>query len=303
MTDQELPDAAITLAAESMRLATLVENLLPHVLPAKRWDTSQETFRISPQDKENPFVFCWMKLAGAVATVVPMCSLIAVGSHFAAAILARSILEATLSITFMFPDLKKSQPWPSPKQKNSLDQFYSEIWEDFLKPFDTTKKPSQIPLGDLCSAWGNFISAQPGLNPHDMIQTARQHMSFLSNFTHMGYPAIMELLREQPLRLSGKEVYSLFTTHAAASILDNVCQSASSLLMFHIKIYKEIPNVNVKSRVELFEQDQHAIDDISHRLQAGFNLICDGNRLLRAMKNGKPIDEFLNPTTPEESAP
>lgn len=303
MTDHELPDAAITLAAESMRLAKLVENLLPHVLPATQWDTSQETFRISPEDKDNPFLFCWMKLAGAVATVVPMCTLMIIGSYFAAAILARSIFEATLSITFMFPDPKKPQPWPSPKQEKALDQFYTEIWEDFLKPFDTTKKTSQISLDDLCSAWGNFISAHPGLNPHDMIQTARQNMSFYSNHTHMGYPALMELLREQPLRLSGKDTCALFTLQHAAIILDNVCQSTSSLLLFHIKLYREIPNENMKRLVELFEQNQRDVDAISHRLQTGFGLICDEKKLLRAMKTGKSIDNILNPATPEKSAP
>lgn len=303
MSDQEQHDTAIALATESMRLAMLVENFLPHVLPAKRWDASQETFRISPEDKANPFIFCWMKLAGAVATVVPMCSLIAVGSNFAAAILARSILEATLSITFMFPDPKKPQPWPSPKQEKALDQFYTEIWDDFLKPFDTTKKTSQIPLDDLCSAWGKFISAQPGLNPHDMTQTVRHTMSVHSNYTHMGNPALMELLREHPLRLSGKEAYAIFTLQDAAIILDNVCQSTSSLLVFHIKCYRELSNETLKSLVELFEQNQRIVDDISHRLQAAFGLICDGKRLLRAMKTGKPLDEFLTPSTSERQAP
>jgi len=247
MPDQEQPDAAMTLAAESIRLARLVEPLLPHVLPAKRWDTSQEAFRFSHEDQENPFVFCWMKLAGAVATVVPMCSLMAVGSYFAAAILARSIFEATLSITFMFPDPKKAHPWPSPKQEKALEQFYSEIWNDNLKPFDTTKKTSQIPLDNLCAAWGNFISAQPGLNPCDMIQTARQNMSFYSNHTHMGYPALMELLREQPIRLSGKEDFAFFTVHDAAILLDNVCQSFSKKRIVFVASSKHTRNSLVAS--------------------------------------------------------
>lgn len=300
MTDQDKNAAAMMLATESIRLAKSMEALLPNVLPVKHWDETQKAYRNSSEAKEDPFLFCWMKLAGATATVVPMCSLMAIGSYFAASILARSILEAVLSITFMFPDPSNSLPWPSTKQKRALDQFYTEIWDDILKPYETAKQTSQIPYDELFSSWGRLVGQQPGLNTHDMIQTVRQCMSCYSNYTHMGYPALMELFRGTPLRLSGKEsTHAHFTLNEAAIILDNVCHAASNILSIYSKGLKNIPEQNAIRIAELCEQHQGTVDAISQRLINGFGLTCDTQKLLRAMKTGKPIDELLNPIPSE----
>jgi len=53
MTDQVKTEAAMTLVAESMRLAKTVETLLPQILPLKNWDAAQKAFRHSPEAKET----------------------------------------------------------------------------------------------------------------------------------------------------------------------------------------------------------------------------------------------------------
>lgn len=304
MTDQVKAKAAKTLADESKCLAETVETLLPHVLPPKNWDAARKAFRHSPEAKENPIVFCWLKLAGAVATVVPMCSLMAAGFCFAAVILARSVSEAVLSITFMLPN-PNIPDWPNEKQKKALSNFYTEIWDDILKPYETTKKISQIPLGDLCAAWGNIAGALPGLNPHDMTQTARQHMSCDSNYTHMGYPALMELFREDPITLTGKEsTHAHFTLQDAAINLNSVCHATSLILDNHTKdLQKKSDGPTVVRLIATCRQQQRKIEAISQRLTTGFGLNCDSTKLLRAMKTGKPIDDLLNPNHSERPTP
>jgi len=304
MTDQVKIEAAMTLTAESMRLAKNVESLLSQILPPKIWDADLYVFRHSPEAQKDPIVFCWLKLAGAVATVVPMCSLMAAGFCFAAVILARSVWEAVLSITFMLPN-PNIPDWPNEKQKKALSNFYTEIWDDHLKPYETTKKISQIPLKYLCAAWGNIAGALPGLNPHDMTQTARQHMSCDSNYTHMGYPALMELFREDPVRLRGKEsTHAYFTLQHAVTSLNSVCYATSLILDTQVKdLQKKSDGPTVVRLIATCRQQQRKIEAISQRLTTGFGLNCDSTKLLRAMKTGKPIDDLLNPNHSERPTP
>jgi hypothetical protein len=292
MTDDKYKEASLILATESVRLANALETVLPKILPLTRWDEAQKAFRHSPDAKENPLLFCWMKLAGATATVVPMCSLMAIRSCFAAAILARSVRESILCIQFMYPTSGKSE-WLNEKQKIALQNFYTEIWADIQRPFETTKKTAQIPLDDLCASWGRLVSTQPDANPSDMTATARHLMSCYSNYTHMGYPALMELFRVPPLRLSGKEAtLAHFDLHGAANVLDGVCQVASAMIGFHSKGLEDFPAE--KALRTLCEQQQSAVEEISKRLDAGFSHGDRSKQILRAMKTGKPIDDLLD---------
>jgi len=192
--------------------------------------------------------------------------------------------------------------WPNDKQKTALQNFCKEIWDDYLRPFETEKNTSQIRLDDLCASFGKHVGGQPEANPHDMTQTARHLMMFFSNYTHMGYPALMELFRDPQPRLSGKEdIHGYFTLHQAAKVLAEVCHVTSALLIRHDRGMEEFTADHKKELRELFQQQKKVVDAISQRLEAGFSRGDCSKQILRAFKKGKPIDDLLDAPNPAKT--
>ncbi len=124
-----------------------------------------------------------------------MLTLCSHGYWFQAAILARSIQEANLSIAFMFPKPgTKPGNWPSKKQTDALNEFFKETWADPAHPFKENSQRSQILLRELAAALGHISSKSSPISKHDAGQSAFQTMRFLSDYTHMAYPCLMDLL-------------------------------------------------------------------------------------------------------------
>ena len=60
------------------------------------------------------------------------------------------------------------------------------------------------------------------MNPHDASQSAFQYMRFLSDYTHMAYPQLMELLEgERGYVLAGNQRESLFGELELGHLLSN----------------------------------------------------------------------------------
>lgn len=214
-----------TLKEFGSELAQAVAVLLAAGTPRPGWNTKQAAWR-HDTTTQNMVLFVLTKLAGSVSTTNAMLALAERGFWFESAILSRAVHDANLSIAFILP--ASETDWPSPKQKEALDEFFKETWDDPERPFEEPRQRSQIPIKDLKTGLAKFQNDSSEMNPHDSGQTALQMMRFLSDYTHMAYPRLMELLEAvYGYRLNGEQPSSSAFGPAGAAGTLNYCVSTA----------------------------------------------------------------------------
>ena len=216
-------------------LARTVSELLANETPCPGWHTKQAAWRHQTA-KQNALLFILLKLAGSVSATNAMLSLAEHGFWFECAMLSRTIHDANLAIAFILP---ASEPdWPSAKQKNALDEFFKETWGDPEHPFEDSSQRTHILIKDLKEGLAKFQNANTEVNPYDSGQTALQTMRFLSDYTHMAYPRLMELLEVgHGYRLSGEQSKSsAFGVGGVAGTLNYCASTAHAVSLFMMKV-------------------------------------------------------------------
>lgn len=280
------------------KLAEHVSELLAISTPCPEWDKKQGGWR-HQIEKDGLPIFLLIKLTGATSTVNAMLTLCSLGYWFQAAILARSIHEANLSIAFMFPKPgAKPGNWPSKKQTAALNEFFKETWVDPARPFKETSQRSQILLRELAAALGHLSSKSSDISKHDAGQSAFQMMRFLSDYTHMAYPCLMELLEaERGYVLCGqqKEI-SPFNAEIAAEVLHDCCTCAYSvsrlISLFMSKACKIAETKNdqkalerLQSKMATLQRLQVCLDGLSNEPDCNSNYSqVELQKLLREFK-------------------
>lgn len=216
-------------------LARTVSELLATGTPCPDWHAKQVAWRHDPA-KQNAMLFVLLKLAGSVSATNAMIALAEQGFWFESAILSRAIHDANLHIAFVLPG--KEPDWPSKKQKDALDAFFKETWEDPEHPFNESTQRSQILIKDLKEGLAKFQNASTEMNRHDSGQASLQTMRFLSDYTHMAYPRLMELLEaEHGYRLSGEQPKSsAFGIGGVAGALNYCASTAHTVSIFVMKV-------------------------------------------------------------------
>jgi hypothetical protein len=230
MSDAQTELAQLKTFAE--RLATYVARLLEVGTRCPNWDSNQAAWRHDTK-ADDVVLFLLLKLAGSASAANAMLTLTGLGFWFESAVLARTIYDANLSIAFMLPtpDMEPND-WPSHKQQERLQAFFEETWKDPKRPFEEPRRRSQIPIKDLKAALGRFQSKTEEMNPYDAGQVALQMMRFLSDYTHMAYPRLMEFLEGgHGYRLSGRQPTAAFGLSGAAGALLYSVQTADSVAL------------------------------------------------------------------------
>lgn len=221
------------LISTGRKLAEHVSELLVISTPCPKWDEKQGGWRHQIKDGELQ-IFLLTKLAGSTSTANAMLALASQGYWFQAAILARAVREANLSIAFMLPKPgMKSGDWPTKKQSDALDEFFKETWADPSRPFEDTSQRSQIRLQELSATLGHFSEKDGDISRHDAGQVAIQTMRFLSDYTHMAYPRVIELFEaHRGYVLCGQQKGAFaFDTRQAAAVLSDCCNYADSIAL------------------------------------------------------------------------
>lgn len=222
------------------KLADYVARILVISTPRPNWDKKHAGWRHEITGNEL-LLFLLTKLAGSVSTTNAMLSLAKRGFWFQAGILARSIREANLSIAFMLPKpIVKQGDWPSKKQKDALREFFKETWSNPERPFEDASQRSQILLKDLSAALGHLQQKDGDISQYDAGQSAAQTLRFLSDYTHMAYPRLMELLDAQRgYVLCGEQKgVSAFDFNQTAGVLFDSGNIADSVALLMVRIIK-----------------------------------------------------------------
>lgn len=276
MTEAQLTQ----LSSLAEKLARSIASLLEAGTRCPKWDSRQMAWRHDGAE-DDVILFLILKLAGSVSAANAMLALACRGFWFEAAVLARTVYDANLSIAFMLPkpDMDRNS-WPSEKQKERLRDFAEETWGDPTRPFEEPRQRSQIPIKDLKAALGRFQSKNNEMNPHDAGQVALQMMRFLSDYTHMAYPRLMELLEgEYGYHLSGQQAASAFGLSGAAGALLYCTQTADAvalligrqltLLSEHAKASSSGPTGEVfGKKAETILEIQRTLSGLSKEIEA-----------------------------------
>lgn len=228
MTDAEKLAQLISLGE---KLAASVAPLLAVATRCPQWDGEQEGWRHEAR-ADDATLYLLLKLAGSTSAANAMLALAARGFWFEAAVLARTIYDANLSIAYMLPAPDMAS-WPSDKQKERLLEFATETWDNPDRPFEEPRQRSQVPIKDMKAALGRFQSGSNEMNPHDAGQVALQMMRFLSDYTHMAYPRLMELLEGgRGYCLTGEQSGSAFGLSGVSGVLQYLAKTAESVALF-----------------------------------------------------------------------
>lgn len=280
------------------KLGEHVAELLAISTPRPEWDEKQCGWRHQIKDGE-PQIFLLTKLAGSISTANAMLTLLAQGYWFQAGILARSIREANLSIAFMLPKPgMKVGDWPTKKQKAALDEFFKETWADPARPFKDTSQRSQILLRELSAALGHFSEKNSDISQHDASQAAIQTMRFLSDYTHMAYPRLMELLEAQRgYVLCGQQngTYA-FDTRQVVDVLFDCCNYADCIVVLIILSMvgaceiaesrnEQATTKRLKSKIAKVHDLQKCLESLSKEMEDSLKVSRpDPKKLLREFK-------------------
>ena len=243
--------------------------------------TWQEGFgwRHNSEHKEV-FLYWLTKLAGCASTINASIKLAKEGYWFQVAILARVITEAHLSIAFTLPrpDSKHGE-WPNKKQTDAISNHYKETWEDPERPFENER--SRPHIRDLAASVGHFQKGSKTLNPHDATQSAAQYMRYLSDFTHMAYPQIMELLEvDQGYVLNGNQESFTFGVDELGRLLCDSYLYSGIVTDFMKKVYlscieKAKENNDAPEKVQIFQSKYESVIVTMERLENNSKKIQD----------------------------
>lgn len=220
------------------------------------------------RDEHKEVSLYWLtKLAGISSTLHACVKLAVDGYWFQVAILARTATEAQLSIAFTLPKADmKSGEWPSKKQKEAIENHFKETWDDPDSPYENDRLRPNI--RDLAASIGHFQHKASALNPHDTSQTAIQWMRFLSDYTHMAYPQLMELLEEgHGYVLTANQKRSSFGEGELGHLLSSSYAYAEIITVLLGKIIssygEKAKSENAsKEKQKLFQEKQNKITEI-----------------------------------------
>lgn len=282
-------------------LGDTVARLVLQISQSPKWDQQQAGWRHAPEQRDT-MLFCVTKLAGSTSTANAMLSLSASGFWFQAAILARCIREANLTIVFMLPNPNiQDCQWPTATQKNELDSFFRETWADPKCPFDETSQRSQIGLKKLSAALGHFQGKTGEISQHDAGQVALQTMCFLSDYTHMAYPRLMELFEaKRNFVLSGTQNESAFDINQEASLIWECCNITSSVATliaqclrgaYDLAAQAEKPDTidRIQRKLEAVSKIQEIVERLATTIENDFTVFAEpAQKLLRKMKQVQP---------------
>lgn len=224
------------------KLADIVSHVLAISTPNPKWDGKQAGFQ-HPNEYSQESIFLLLKMAGSVSTTNAMLELSEKGFWFQAAILARSVHESNLSIAYMLPKpTDQKGDWPSEKQKKALTEFFKETWSDPERPFEDTSQRAQILLKELSAALGHFQPKDGDISVYDAGQAAVQTLRFLSDYTHMAYPRLMEFFDPNSgYSLSGQQKNTNgFDIRQAAGVLFESCTYSDSVCLLMSKLNKGV---------------------------------------------------------------
>lgn len=265
------------LISAGKKLAEYVSEVLAISTPCPNWDEKQGGWRHGIEDHGLP-LFLLTKLAGSISTANAMLSLSVQGYWFQAGILARSIREANLSIVFMLPKPEMREgDWPTTKQKDALDEFFKETWSDPARPFKDNSQRSQILLKELSAALGHFQENGGDISQHDAGQATIQTLRFLSDYTHMAYPRLMELLEvKRGYVLCGQQNgVTAFDIVQAADVVFDCCNTADNVALLIARLMEGVCNIaeskNEQATVIRLHSKVHKIKD----LQVGLENLCN----------------------------
>lgn len=256
-----------------------------------------------PDEMKNPVLFWLTKLAGIASTIHASVSLAKQGYWFQVGILSRSVTEAHLSIAYTFPkpDMQSGE-WPSDKQSEAIREYYKETWADPHKPFDDQRQRPHI--RNLSAAIGHMQDGNSALTQHDASQSAMQNMRFLSDYTHMAYPQVMELFSGSGgFLLAGNQGEKpLFGEMALGRLIVSSFIYAEVVCEFLKKIYAgcvatmEAEQAEMKKAV-MFQDKLQSITTLHDQLEATGTKLEEvfpssdeeAQKVLRAFKQGKPL--------------
>lgn len=259
----------ILIKASANILSEAISDLLAVHSFAPLWN---DQFGWRHRDEHKEVSLYWLtKLAGISSTFNAVVKLAIEGYWFQVAILARAITEAQLSIAFTLPRPNMtSGEWPNSKQKQAVENHFKETWDDPDSPYENDRLRPHI--RDLAASIGHFQHKAGVLNPHDTTQTAIQWMRFLSDYTHMAYPQLMELLEgSRGYVLSGKQTKSSFGENELGYLLSDSYAYAEATTTLLVKIISCCENrVEMKKdtqEVELFRAKHKKLTDILSTLK------------------------------------
>ena len=219
------------------------------------------------RDEHKEVSLYWLtKLAGISSTFNAAVKLAIEGYWFQVAILARVITEAQLSIAFTLPSPNmRPGEWPNGKQEKAIENHFKETWDDPDSPYENDRLRPHI--RELSSSLGHFQHKANVLNPHDASQTSIQWLRVLSDYTHMAYPQLMELLEGNlGYILSGKQARSSFGENELGHMLSETYAYAEAITSLLGKIIsaceKRAGLEQDKKKFELFIAKRIRITDI-----------------------------------------
>ncbi len=263
------------------------------------WDKTQAGWR-HMHNGNKLLLFLLMKLSGAASTANAMLILFQKGFFFQAAILARSIYDSCLNIVYMLPNLT-TEPggWPSQKQEHALDEFFKETWQNPETPLIDNIQRSHVTLKELSASIGKFQDNDSEISQFDAGQTALQQMRFLSDYTHMAYPRLMELYDGHSFDLSDKQQESdCFNLSQAARTIYYTCDTADNVLIFVIRMTNDMKDIAIlekkQSAETRFEKDtsdlqgiQEKVEALLKHIQKNFQVYVENPKLLMRKFKGK----------------
>lgn len=259
-------------------------------------------------DEKKDIVFFWLtKLAGIASTVHASVSLAKQGYWFQVGILARSVTEAHLSIVYTLPKPDtQCGDWPSEKQNEAIREYYKETWADPHKPFDDQRLRPHI--RNISAAIGHMQDKNSVLTQHDASQIAIQNMRFLSDYTHMAYPQVMELFSGRDgFLLSGNQgERALFGEMELGRLVVDSFMYAEVVCDFLRKIYTgcvkkaEVEKAEMKKTV-MFQDNLQLITTLHDKFETAGTILEavfpssdeEARKVLKAFKQGKPLKDIL----------
>ena len=240
-----------TLVAELMSVGTFA----PELEPQFGWR--------HPERQKNVYLFCLTKLAGAASSINAAVLLGKSGYWFQVAVLARTITESLLSIAYVLPRPETAPGgWPNQKQQDAIKEHFMETWSNPREPFrDQRQRPV---IKELSAANGSFQSKDGTLTPSDGTAAALQMMRMLSDYTHVAYPQVMELLQAgKGYVLTGGQSLSAFTEGDLGHLLGQCGTYACTVSELLRKCYAQIIALAEGDKVET-----HKLDGVRRKLDA-----------------------------------
>ena len=155
----------------------------------------RSAYRHAPDDRSD-ILASFLKAVRIVSLLNASLCLLEKGFSHEVMILCRAIYEATEDIDFFL--LNIGETGPSDKQKQHLEEFYQEQYED-PKDFSSLKRRKRVLTRNIRSAICNNIGSG---DSSTLIKGEKHIYATLSAFVHGAYFFLMELYGGSPCKIS-----------------------------------------------------------------------------------------------------